>query len=99
VSLDRELKDLKLDNINRILPLIECENKTQLIKWGIQTRSPFEWLGYVVEEVGELSSAISEAYYRDGTKQQVIIEATHAATLLLKIIEMVQESIYKEWKA
>ncbi len=65
------------------------ENRRQLDKWGIQTHSPFEWLAYTTEELGELSKAISEYYYlRCGSRQDIIKEAIQVATLALKIAEM-----------
>jgi len=64
------------------------ESKRQIKKWGIRTHTPFEWLTYTTEELGELAKAISEYEYRDGVKQQIIDEAIQTATLCLKIAEM-----------
>jgi len=55
---------------------------------GIQNRTPFEWLAYLTEEVGELGKAISEAHYRNGHWAEVKREAIQVATLALKIAEM-----------
>ena len=72
--------------------LVLRENQRQLDKWGVQTRSPFEWLAYITEELGELSNAISENYYqRCGTRGDIVKEAIQTATLLLKIAEMFQD--------
>ena len=71
--------------------LVWKENVNQIKKWGIQDRSPFEWLTYLTEEVGELACAISENEYRDGTPQDVTNEAIQVATLALKIAEMYYE--------
>lgn len=64
------------------------EHKRQISKWGVQTHSIFEWLTYSIEELGELSKAISEAHYRDGELSDVYNEAIQTATLCLKIAEM-----------
>ncbi len=76
---------------NRLQKLVKNENHFQLNKWGIQDHTIFEWLAYATEELGELSNAISEHYYRDGNKQEVIKEAIQTATLSLKIAEMYME--------
>ena len=68
-----------------ILKLVELEDKKQVDKWGIQTRTAFEWMCYLTEEVGELAQAIAEEHYRDGTLQQAAYEAVQVATLALKI--------------
>lgn len=72
-----------------IIPILK-EDQRQLRKWGIQERSPFEWMNYLTEEVGELAKAISEAVYRDGDPGQISKEAIQVATLALKISKMSQ---------
>ncbi len=64
------------------------EHDRQCAKWGKQTRSAFEWLAYLMEEVGELAEAISEEHYRDGVPEDVVKEAVQAATLAAKIAAM-----------
>jgi NTP pyrophosphatase (non-canonical NTP hydrolase) len=66
----------------------QAEHIRQQQKWGIQERTAFEWLSYIMEEIGELSEAIQEYEYHNGPKEDVIKEASHAATLLLKIMRM-----------
>jgi NTP pyrophosphatase (non-canonical NTP hydrolase) len=68
--------------------MIDKENQHQLTKWGVQTHSPFEWLTYTTEELGELAEAISEHYYRGAPKELIVKEAIQVATLALKIAEM-----------
>jgi len=58
------------------------------LKRGVQNVSPFEWMTYLVEEVGELAEAISEAEYRKGTFDDIYKEAIQVATLALKIAEI-----------
>ena len=70
--------------------LIEKEYERQLEKWGIQRVRLFEWLTYLVEEVGELADAIIKYTYRDGTPEEIMEEAVQAATLALKIAKMAE---------
>lgn len=64
------------------------ENVHQLEKWGIQEHSPFEWLNFATEELGETAKAISEWHFRQGASEVVVNEAIQTATLMLKIAEM-----------
>lgn len=68
-----------------------AEDIHQLKKWGVQTVSPFEWMAYLTEEVGELAAAITENYYYKGTQEQIKKEAIQVATLALKIAKMSQQ--------
>lgn len=81
------MKDLCLKD-GRIIELIQCENHKQVLKWGIQDRSPFEWLTFLAEEVGELAAAISDHKYRDTLPSVIVGEAIQVATLAAKIAEM-----------
>uniref|UniRef100_A0A6H1ZF24 dATP/dGTP diphosphohydrolase N-terminal domain-containing protein n=1 Tax=viral metagenome TaxID=1070528 RepID=A0A6H1ZF24_9ZZZZ len=84
----KEYTDQCFEQFGWIVGSIQNENERQLLKWGIQTHSPFEWLTYTTEELGELAQAILEHEYRDGTKEAVVKEAIQVATLALKIAEM-----------
>ena len=64
------------------------EHHNQLNKWGVQIHTPFEWLAYTTEELGELAKAICEFEYRDGSSRDIAKEAIQVATLALKIAEM-----------
>ena len=83
--------DRRFKNFEWIVGSIQNENERQLLKWGIQTHSPFKWLTFTTEELGELAKAISEYEDRDGTKEEVVKEAIQVATLALKIAEMFHE--------
>ncbi|MDD4339237.1 MAG: hypothetical protein PHV00_06105 [Syntrophales bacterium] len=85
------MKDLCLANHDFLYELVDGENTRQLMKWGIQDRSPFEWMVYLTEEVGELAEAISEHAYRHAPPDGVVTEAIQVATLALKIAEMYSE--------
>lgn len=82
------LTDKCFKYIQRLYAMIKTENINQINKWGVQVHTPFEWLTYTTEELGELAKAISEYEYRNGTKKQIIKEAIQTATLSLKIAEM-----------
>jgi NTP pyrophosphatase (non-canonical NTP hydrolase) len=75
--------------------MVEQEDARQILKWGVQSRTPFEWLTYTTEELGELADAIStHAYRRVGEKNgrdSVVKEAIQVATLALKIATMYDE--------
>ena len=73
--------------------LITAEDSRQLTKWGKQQCSMFEWLAFTVEELGELSQAMSEYLYRDGDIEDIVAEATQVATLAIKIACMAGEKI------
>lgn len=85
------LTDKCFNNFAELMDLIQHENDNQIKKWGIQTHTPFEWLTYTTEELGELAKAISEYVYRHGHKNEIIKEAIQTATLCLKIAEMCLE--------
>ncbi|MBN1690435.1 MAG: hypothetical protein JW901_05395 [Dehalococcoidia bacterium] len=81
------MKDMQLTHPS-IFPAVLRENQRQIEKWGIQDHSPFEWLTYATEELGELANAISEHHNRGGDPEAVWKEAIQTATLCLKIAEM-----------
>ena len=81
------MKDHQLKN-PLLFDMVRNESDRQIKKWGIQDRSSFEWLAYTIEELGELSCAISEWDYRNGLRSEVIKEAIQTATLCLKIAEI-----------
>jgi hypothetical protein len=82
------MRDQTLVSIAILIDMVLKENSRQINKWDIQDHDAFTWLGFVIEEIGETSKAISELYFRDGSKEEVVKEAIQAATLLLKIAEM-----------
>ena len=73
---------------SKILGKIVDEDYKQVKKWGFQKHSPFEWLAYTTEELGELSKAISEYIYRGGSVDDIVKEAIQTATLSIKIAQM-----------
>jgi NTP pyrophosphatase (non-canonical NTP hydrolase) len=58
-------KDIGMDR-EWVANLIIAEHKERVKKWGYQEHTTFEWLTYIMEELGELAEAISEYEYRDG---------------------------------
>jgi len=87
-------KDRCLKDNEWIMKLIQGENAEQLLKWGIQIHTAFEWLTFTAEEMGELAKAISEYEFRDKStkaKMKIVKEAIQVATLALKIAEMFEK--------
>ena len=82
------MKDQKLRRLDVMVQLVKKENQRQLKKWGAQDRSPFEWLCFMGEEVGEVNKAIAEHHYREGPAMDIVEEAIHVSTLALKLAEM-----------
>ncbi len=84
--------DKRLNTFKELFDKVKCENIIQLKKWGVQTKTAFEWLSYLTEEIGELSQAIQDSQYEKDSatinNEHVIAEAIQAATLALKIAEM-----------
>lgn len=80
--------DNKFLKLKALIRSLETENENQIVKWGVQTHSIFEWLAYTTEELGSLSKAISEYEYRNGSIKEVYNEAIQVSTLSLKIAEM-----------
>ena len=89
----KEYIDRCLENGNWIIEKVQNENSNQILKWGVQVRTSFEWLTYTTEELGSLAKAIGEYEYRNGTKEKVVSEAIQVATLALKIAEMFEAEI------
>lgn len=86
-----KLMDCELKHLDWLILEVKMESKKQIKKWGIQVCTPFEWLTYTTEELGELAKAISEWEYRDGSIEKIIKEAIQVATLSLKIAESYHE--------
>ena len=68
--------------------MMQDEHVAQIEKWGHQTHNIWCWLGFLVEEVGELSNAISEYIYRGGDVEDISDEAIQVAVLAGKISDM-----------
>ncbi len=84
------MKDQLLEHRERLFLQVIDEQDKQVAKWGVQDHTPFEWMTFLTEEVGELAQAISEVEWRNGTVAEVSKEAIQVATLALKIAEMYQ---------
>lgn len=86
------MKDLDLFSLDDLSELVRLEGSRQVLCWGIQDRTPFEWMAFLTEEIGELAAAISEHHYRVGSRENVVKEAIQSATLCLKIAEMYENA-------
>jgi NTP pyrophosphatase (non-canonical NTP hydrolase) len=89
--------DRCLEDNNWIIKKIVNEKSNQILKWGIQTHTSFEWLTYTAEELGELAKAIGEYEYRDGRKDDIVREAVQVATLALTIAEIFEKEGKAKW--
>ena len=83
--------DRHLKSLSDLMDCVREEHGRQIMKWGTQNVTSFEWLAYLIEEVGELAEAISEYEYRDGLPGHIMTEAIQVATLALKIAEIFEE--------
>ena len=95
----KEYKDVLFNN-DTIAKKIKEESDRQIMKWGIQIHTLFEWLTYTTEELGELAEAISEYEYRNGNLDNIEKEAIQVATLATKIASIAnfEKKILKEVK-
>jgi NTP pyrophosphatase (non-canonical NTP hydrolase) len=83
------ITDRELVTLHRVLiPMVEEEHKHQIEKFGVQCKSPFEWMTNLTEEVGELAQAITDVEYANILLENVRREAIQVAILALKIAEM-----------
>ena len=69
------------------------ERKRQDEKWGIQNHPPEWWLAILMEEVGELSQAIIETRFDNGTDlggvDNIKKEAVHCCAVALAMVECI----------
>lgn len=90
-QMERQITDRGLKALPTLVSLIQVECARQIEKWGIQDKTPFEWVTYTTEELGELAEAVTNFEYGRGRKRHVVAEAIETATLCLKIAEMYLE--------
>jgi len=81
-------KDQEFRNFSKLREMVMVEHIHQIVKWGVQSHTSFEWLTYTAEELGSLAKAIGDFEHRNGPPQKVVVEAIQVATLALKIAEM-----------
>ena len=84
----KTIKDQALASLESLFDAVKKENIRQIEKWGIQDRSPYEWLTWTTEELGELAQALADHEARGASRENVFKEAIQTATLCLKIAEM-----------
>jgi hypothetical protein len=83
-----KMKDECFVNMEKLLRLVLQENANQIKKWGIQNHDISKWLAFTTKKHRELTKAISEYEFRNGSIDDIIKEAIQNATLTLKIAEM-----------
>ena len=69
------------------------EDNRQVKIHGIQQRTLPEWMMYASEESGETAKAITEFIYRGTSGYDIVKESIQAATLHLKIADMILEEL------
>lgn len=79
-----------------LIPALEQECRNQLQKWGIQERHLFEWLAWTTEEFGEFAKAVNDFSYGRTDKHELIKEGIQTATLILKMVESVDNEAFEE---
>ena len=90
--MSKEYKDLCGEYFHEIYPMMEQENRNQLQKWGIQSYDLFKWYAITAEEFGEVAKAILEFEVDGRPKNLIVGECVQTITLLMKIIEMVENN-------
>jgi len=87
---DAKFKDLRGEHFHEIEIAIEQENYNQIQKWGVQEARLFEWAMWTAEEFGEFIKALNEFVYGRADHLQAVKEGIQAATLILKVIEILE---------
>lgn len=83
--------------MKKAIKLVEAERQRQIVLWGAQAgNTPFEWLGILMEEVGELAQAVNEtclanARFKElGGLANIKKEAVHVAAVAVALIEAIK---------
>lgn len=76
------------------LRLIFAERFTQIAKWGVlQNISPTDYLSILMEEVGEVSQAINQHVWGEGTAQSIYDELVQVGAVTLAMLEYVVQTL------
>ena len=73
--------------MNKIFEEIEGERYNQDQKWGEQNHLPSIWTDILMEEVGEVSKAILEATFGDGSWNEYRKELIQVAAVAIAMLE------------
>lgn len=85
------------EHLLKIRNLIMLEVNKQQNQWGKENLAPHEWLGLIMEEVGEMSEAVNETYLPNATKpklggiKNIKNEALQSAALIIRFLESLEE--------
>jgi NTP pyrophosphatase (non-canonical NTP hydrolase) len=78
-------------NKTEAIELVLYERSNQDRKWGYpQHNTPFEWMSILMEEVGELATAMNDTFIGKDSEQDVskiLNEAIQVSAVALSIIE------------
>lgn len=72
------------------------ERGAQFQKWGIQNRTPDEWMLIFMEEVGEFSQAVLDARYAGADPAEIKKELVQVAAVALAMLENCNSSKWHE---
>lgn len=85
------------------LALVKAERRRQDALWGDQSENhPFEWLGILGEEFGELCEAVNETCFQNpahperGGYEKIIKEAIQVAAVAVAIVEAMNARLQAE---
>lgn len=91
-----------MEKTDTALALVKAERKRQDSMWGDQSGNhPFEWLGILGEEYGELCEAVNETYFQNATHpergglEKIAQEATQVAAVAVAIVEAITARLQK----
>lgn len=89
-----------METTERAIALLKAERQRQDELWGDQSENhPFEWLGILGEEYGELCEAVNETYFQNashperGGYEKIIREATQVAAVAVAIVEAMNKKL------
>jgi len=85
-------KDVSPSDLNDEMVFVRNEHTRHTQKWGLQSRSLFEWLTYITEEVGELAEAISKHEYGNRDMLEISKEAIRVAALATRISAIIKQN-------
>lgn len=84
------MREITPENLDKLLDLVNAENRRQIGIWGLQDLPAYTWLTILQEETGEIAQAVLECARRED-RIHVVDESIQAATLVLKIAKMYLE--------
>lgn len=75
-----------------ILSQIMIERKSQDLKWGIRNHDNWMWLGILMEEVGEVATAILNVWNGKEGNREIIKEIVQVAAVAIAWLECIKRN-------